>query len=844
MSNDKGHFDIDNKKSNINDLETSKIISIHNVSKISKTNNTNILSKNNINAKNTSFLSAINNNSYYNKSIPNDLYNSEISKADNYLNLKDYCSNSNVLNNSNTLKQDTNSIKNIDNIKSKNNCIYKSTYNINDIIKNVLHDNRISNISNNIDQNGSYVIDLPGHDIYLTHLEINNSIVFKGTNGSAIIVEEGPIIVNLNNIKEGDNKQIESDIDSNKKNIVRFEQVDIIFKPKIANSLINNSEDVIFYLFKLYPESILEIEMCNIRVDRKNISEFNNYSKCICFQVISNNNIYKNTAIFNNEDSKALLSSNNSLFNHKTTILKLSSSKISKFNQTIRACEGSIIDIHNCLIEYNINKAITLIDPKIVKIINTTFEMNLNNIIHIKYANDYYSSISIKKTIKFNNNQNIKIKKSKVYIESSSFQKNYGCALIIEKSFSNVVPYSSNSESFNCFYNLDIIINNCKFIKNKLGCIQLKDINPKKLRIENSLFTNNGDSAIMIKLIKCCTFFNNSDNYKHNNVIKQNFIHLIKGNSFYENEGYGIIMYSLYAILLNNMFNKNKSGGILLSGINIVNSNWAVDNTCKNINRMKENNNNNNTNYQLSNFVMNKCNFIKNGGSGIKLINCKMYVYIANSIIQENIEYGIYIDNQSSIACLPEKLSKLKGWSEKIANIDISKYMQGIFNLNETDNVNSNSFTPNTDISANNKKIINDCHVVLHNTNLLLNLRSGLFCNNSFILLKNCLINDNIQFAIEIFEEIQKKLILFDSFSKNNVNGSLGGNWGEISLTNKINCNNCFGLFNTNKNNNNSYNNLYIINNFKVKKDNSRSNENSSDSKNSSNITSKKKEKQ
>lgn len=644
----------------INFQNVSKIINFQNISKISKVNQSKI-NTSNLQFKNQSFASVTNNSKYKQK----------------FTEIEDLTID---LNDSDFLKED---------------CDFGSK-NKEDKPKTDKNLNHILSMNKSSDE-----ITLPGHEIYLKHLELNKPISFKGVCGTKIIVEEGPIIINSINSKP-----------------IKFSQVDFIFRPKLHH-IGSFEEEIVYFLFKIYPGSILEMEMCNIMVDRNSLSEMSQNCKFVCFQVLTK------------------MSFNNNFPNDckKVSILKLISTKISKFDQTIRACEDSIIDIENCVIDYNIGKAIALLNPKILKISNTVFEMNLNNVIQIKYINN--------KTQK---------NKSTIYVEKTTFQKNYGCGIQIE---------ASNNDSH---FSVDLIINNSKFLKNKLGGLNIKDLNSKKLRIESSLFQENGESGVSIRTIKPIGKSSDDDE-----------AHIIRKNVFSENEIYGLFLFGYSAIIIECDFNKNKSGGIVISTIEAIKSDFN-HNQDKNksiidaVNKVKSNNvNKNNSNSSSLNLnsinftVIQKCNFLKNGGSGVKIINSQTLTHISMSTFQENIEYGIYLDNEQEQSSV--KIEKFKNWGE------MNKHYMSTLSSNE---------------------IPADTHVLLQSCRLLLNLRSGIYLNNCFVYFKDTCVNDNIHHAFEACDQNQRNYTYFDDFSKNNVIGTFGGTWGEIALNSKINCINCF----------------------------------------------------
>ena len=609
----------------------------------------------------------------------------------------------------------------------------------------------------------SNIIELPGNLIYLKHLEINRPITFKGKSGTVIVIEEGPIIINLG-------KNTDS---------VKFFQIDFIFKPKVDSFSYKITEPLIYYLFKIYPGSLLEIEMCNISAERsKNIPQ-----KFFCFQILSKQ-ISSNS--FNLQDSSGNSIKNESKIKDWISYLKLSSSKISKFDQTIRAGENSIIEIENCVFDYNIGKVIVLLNPIILRIVNTVFEMNLNNIIQIKYIKNKTFDDKQINSFKLKNDFN---QKSKIYLEGNEFTRNYGCGFQLEG------EKGVDTE-------IEVLINKCNFKKNKGNSIFISDIIIQKLRIDSCSFLFNGENGIYLQNIKLYYILFNfnlvksidkqsevkfkemKDEQVNNKQIEyilttmnlnpntdsssndlKDYLPVIRKNKFIDNDLCGIFINNVQAIISENEFIKNKAGGIIFCDINDSNKQnqlikdreyKALSTTNKNINHISESSEGER---YLSTYIQ-KCDFIKNGGSGIKITKYDFFISICNCLFQENIEYGLFLEGKSQLE--NGKIQKFKSFeSDQSTNASLSNYP-------------------------------NETNVLFSSCKVLFNLRSGIYLNNKLLYIKESGICDNIHYAIEIPEEHQKNMFIIDKKSEKMLNGTLGGNWGEVSISQKFNCVGCF----------------------------------------------------
>lgn len=668
-----------------------------------------------------------------------------------------------------------NNILNIYNISLLNNSNSDSTFDLNKEILNSITGH----------------VNLPSKILYIKHLEINKSITIKGSSGSCVIIEEGPIIVNLSSSHE----------------VVKFSQVDFIFQPK-TDMYLNQynkkhlSEALIYYMFKLYNGSQLEIEMCNITTNRcKFIPQ-----KIICFQImttsIGNNPKQENLNLEKKEKEKeksiliksninivnkqiipkttngVLLSKSNTTFQQQQpmrsiSFLKIISSKISKFDQTIRASDNMIIEIENSFIENNINKAIVLLNPIILKIINTSFEMNLNSSIHIKYIKPRFNHTDP-------NSNETNFSSSKIFFEELSFHKNYGSGIQIE----------GNDEMEN---DVEIIINRCSFRKNKGNSLVVNDLIVNKLRIESSLFQNNGENGIFLQNINFGrrSQIKNEKNEKINSQQEKGVINseileksiVIRKNKLIDNDLCGIFVNKCLVVISENSFIKNKNGGLVLTDLTM---NKEKDK--KEISKIEVENEDRKDEI----CIIQKNDFIKNGGCGLKISNFQYYIYISSCLFQENIEYGVYISNITPIQnqrilnfntnhhILSSSNIIYKSFSSTSTkqHQNLKQITESNQNHNENQNIHHNKFTYY-------------CNVYMCNSKIIFNLKSGIFLQNLLLFIANTNIYDNIHYAIEVSKEEYRRLFILDKYSEKNITGTLGGEWGEVSLTNKFNCVTC-----------------------------------------------------
>jgi hypothetical protein len=578
---------------------------------------------------------------------------------------------------------------------------------------------------------------LPEEPISMKYLVITKPIKIIGQPNCLLEITEGPIIIKIN--ENYDNE------------VVKFSQVQIQFdinlpeKSRIENE---NTNSKLTFLFKIYPGSLVEIEDCDITCTREN-DALNN--KLICFLMK-----YCPYQEFNSD----LLSPN-------ITILTIISSRIEKFYQTIRAGENCIINIEKSFINKNIGKPIAVLNPLIIKVVGSIFENNGDNAIHVKFVKDE-NLINDSRKLFFNNNE---------------FLYNNGCGIFLD-----------GIENF--VFDLDIRIDSNLFKRNAGDGIFFMDVLAKSLIIQKNKFMYGKMNGLNFQKVYQKVSLPLQGNSKSiiSGALPNSPNIDITENQFIENDGYGIFLSDTKSKISLNNFVHNGMGGILL--VNINNNNTGNSNSANNSSNNqleKENNYNSNsavkstqTHGNTSSMVndhnsilsyiytspgttaLHKNSFLKNGGSGLKIVNYNNFVSISECVMKENIEFGIYIEVDYNASILNAKNAQIGDTQ--------SSLMEKI-----------KSFQ-----SADNSKIPKETNIYLHNSSLINNMKSGLFLNNCFAFLENTIIGDNLDFSIYTPKQQFVKCFRLSKISNTNlINGNIGGPWGEISTISKTFCSSC-----------------------------------------------------
>ena len=515
---------------------------------------------------------------------------------------------------------------------------------------------------------------LPPFEIFLDSLVINKPIKIRGQQNSCIFVNDGPILIDLENYHKEGRK-------NNSNNFIKFSQLRIVYNDSKVNK-----DKKITTLFKLHPSTYLELEDCDIG--------FQTFSK-------RSNNEKKSVAF--------LLSSNKTHHNNNTlnpTILNLTNTRIHNFFQSIRSGQNCIANITKSAFLQNYGKAIVMINPISLKINEAIFQNNMDNTVHVKYIEEcLYED---KRKIFINKNEfentlgnhvciegikNAKLDLSLVltknnFIKSNTdgvlvydllynffeignnfFKKNHGNGLNIQKSFFNGVFLSLNK---NIQYQ-SIKIKNNQFIENKdFGLF----INDCIIEAESNKFSINHRSGMFLCNIAIddprqgmngIQKVNNNIGY---NLSEDEFSTIIKEvkrcsnfkkNSFSENgeNGLYILGYPYLVNILENVFCRNCKNGLFID-LDMLYNNKNNINSSLSSNHKKYNRDfntllnefksfpNKGTN-DLADVNINNCVVEKNSKAGILLNSC--FIFCDESFIINNLEYAISIKKKEFQHC-------------------------------------------------------------------------------------------------------------------------------------------------------------------------------------------------
>jgi hypothetical protein len=525
-----------------------------------------------------------------------------------------------------------------------------------------------------------------------------------------------------------------------------------------------------------------------------------------------NINLNKNIDnIFNKINNNDLQKINHKKNYNKITVLNLISTKISKFYQTIRAGDNSIINIEKNYITNNIGKSLVFINPLFLKISECVFENNYDNVIHLKFVKD----------------NNFINDPRKIIIEKNDISYNHNTGLYID-----------GIENY--ILNLDIFIMNNEMKRNKIDGIFICDSIVNILLISDNKMIGNQSNGINI--YKVYQRFNNQrntniiENNDNNNIdinlninntinkgylIDSNFNFLnfiiIKNNEFFENACLGLMINFSNAILFNNSFIGNYSSGMIICNYDFSNaynkegnnSNSSKPNDNSNINNgqiISENNSSTkgNTNSLINTFTNNMgisiiidCTFNRNVGNGLKILSYNNLVYLINSTFSENNEYGLFLENEKENNIIKsdsnayDKFNNLKNsskgrkltWnknkSSDIKTMDfseINKWFENIIKITKNTfnkNLNNDVITnKNTNLNQN---IINFNIIEFLNNNrnnrFSLDFKSSFSCENFLSIFSDIrkIINENLfNFPKELKDIVLPYIILSNSTIENN----------------------------------------------------------------------------
>ena len=531
---------------------------------------------------------------------------------------------------------------------------------------------------------------LPSYELNFESLYITKPLKIKGQQNSCLYINEGPIIINLENFINSNNKNVKSTL--NNKYTIKFSQMRIVYTDNKINI-----EKKRTTLFKLEPGVFLELEDCDIEFKSKKnqiLSSSNNEKKCVAFSLSSNK---KNENI-------------NSYFN--PTMLTLTNTRIHNFYQSIRAGKNCIVNINKSAFIQNYGKTILMINPISLNVNETLFQNNSDNNLYVEFIDEYlyeekrkivinknefdtskgnyiyikgiknnklYLSIEINRNNFHNNSKDGVLIFNVIYnsfeINHNIFKKNQGNGLNIQNSFfSGIINTNKNNNNLNNKDSLyqPIKIKDNQFIENRgFGLF----VNDCIIEVISNKFTINRQSGmslynVTIEEQKGLEGINLGTKIKEeeNSIIIKNIkkpSSLIK-NIFYENGGSGLFIhgYPYHVNILESVFNNNCINGISIdldSLYNNTNNIYGNNNT-----NNKKNNNYYNFNsllnefksstikrsYDLANIRLSRCVIEKNMKAGISINSC--LIYCEETFIINNIDYAISTKKKEFQHCFKE----------------------------------------------------------------------------------------------------------------------------------------------------------------------------------------------
>ena len=380
-----------------------------------------------------------------------------------------------------------------------------------------------------------------------------------------------------------------------------------------------------------------------------------------------------------------------------------------------------------------------------------------------------------------------------IYINKSAFIQNYGKAIVminpIFLKISDTLFENNEDNSIHikflddCLYEekRKLFFNKNEFDKTIGNNICIEGVKNKKLDLslvltKNSFNNSITDGVLIYDLIY--NYFEITDNvFKKNNGnglnIQKSFFNeilckggiittnnnsyqpiKIKNNKFIENIGFGLFINDCIIEVISNKFNTNKQSGMILCNIIIDDPLRGLEG----INRssIKGDFQSILKSVKKSNMIL-KNSFYENGQCGLYIYGYPYQVIVQENVFTSNCRHGITIDldclyNNSSNNIKKDFRSKLNEY----------KSITQVQKINELANI-----------------IINNCIIEK-------NLKSGLSLNSCLLYIEETFIINNLSYAISIKKEEYKNC--FKQGKNNTINGSLGGDWGEINLDKDAQC--------------------------------------------------------
>ena len=568
---------------------------------------------------------------------------------------------------------------------------------------------------------------LPPSEINLETLTINKPIKIKGQQNSCLFINDGPILIDLENYHKNVGK-------NNSNNFIKFSQLRIVYNDSKVNK-----DKKITTLFKLHPSTFLELEDCDIgfQTPSKKKSD-NNEKKSVAF-LLSSNKIPENNDNTGNNINIIQINNNSTL---NPTTLNLTNTRIHNFYQSIRAGQNCIINITKSACLQNYGKAIVMINPISLKINEAFFQNNMDNTIHVKYIDECLYE-----------------EKRKIFINKNEFENTLGNHICIE-------GYKHKK------LDLSLVITKNNFIKSNTDGVLIYDLLYNFFEVGNNYFKKNQGNGLNIQK----SFFNGVFLSLNKNIQYQSI--KIKDNQFLENKGFGLFINDCIIEATSNKFSTNHQSGIFLCNIAIDDPKQGFSG----IQKINNNNSNNEDDYSIiikeikrsSNLIKNS--FCENGENGLFIQGYPYLVNIYENAFVRNCGNGLLVD-------LDILYNNKNNANNIIINTNNNSYKKKFncnFNklLNEFKSCQIKNLNDLIDIN------INKCVIEK-------NRKAGIMLSSCFVYCDESFIVNNLDYAISIKKPEYQHC--FKGGKNNVINGSIGGNWGQVDMEKEGCCFFCMG---------------------------------------------------
>ena len=400
--------------------------------------------------------------------------------------------------------------------------------------------------------------------------------------------------------------------------------------------------------------------------------------------------------------------------------------KIKKFNP-------SILNLTNTRV-HNFYQSIRAGQNCIITINKSAFIQNYGKAIVM--INPIFLKVS-ESLFEYNEDNNIHLKfleeclyeeKRKLFFNKNNFEKSIGNYICIE---------GLKHEKLD----LSIVITKNNFHNGLTDGVLIYDLIYNYFEITDNSFMKNKGNGLNIQK----SFFNNINT---NNSLYQPI--KIKDNQFIENKEFGLFINDCIIEAISNKLTLNRQCGMILCNILIddpkkglegVNLGSNKGNFISNIKPIKKS----------SNILKNS--FFENGDCGLYIYGYPYRVNIQESVFNSNCKHGISVDLDSIYS------NNINNFFNKLNEFKSINQIQRIYELS---------------------------NIHLNKCILEKNMKNGIFLNFRLIYCEETFIINNLNYAISIKKKEYQNC--FKQGKKNLINGSIGGDWGEIDLNKETHC--------------------------------------------------------